>query len=89
MPFGDRGYETAVQPEAQRLLELRLSIVESRIAADLELGKATKETVVYGGGATEVGEWASLGIARHRARDPLLTMLGCRPWASARVRGVR
>ena len=40
MPFGDLGYEPAVQPEAQRLLELRLTALENRIAADLELGHA-------------------------------------------------
>ena len=40
MPFGDLGYEPAIQPEAQRLLELRLMALESRIAADLELGHA-------------------------------------------------
>ncbi|MGB5567082.1 MAG: BTAD domain-containing putative transcriptional regulator, partial [Acidimicrobiia bacterium] len=41
MPFGDLGYEEAVQPEAQRLLELRLSTLENRISADLELGQAS------------------------------------------------
>ena len=40
MPFGDLGYEAAVQPEAQRLLEVRLTTLESRIAADLDVGLA-------------------------------------------------
>jgi len=40
MPFGDLGYEPALQPEAQRLLELRLATLENRIAADLDLGQA-------------------------------------------------
>ena len=40
MPFGDLGYEAAVQPEAQRLLELRLTTLGNRIAADLDLGQA-------------------------------------------------
>jgi len=40
MPFGDLGYEAAIQPEAQRFLELRLTTLENRIAADLDLGQA-------------------------------------------------
>ena len=40
MPFGDLGYEAAVQPEAQRLLEVRLTTLENRIAADLDVGLA-------------------------------------------------
>jgi WD40 repeat protein len=41
MPWGELGDEPAIQPEAQRLRERRLSTIEDRISADLETGRAT------------------------------------------------
>lgn len=40
MPWGELGDELAIVPEAQRLRELRLSVLEARISADLESGGA-------------------------------------------------
>ena len=40
MPWGELGYEEAIRPEAQRLRELRLSVLEDRVSADLESGRA-------------------------------------------------
>jgi WD40 repeat protein/DNA-binding SARP family transcriptional activator/energy-coupling factor transporter ATP-binding protein EcfA2 len=40
MPWGELGYEHAIQPEAQRLRQLRLAVLEDRISADLESGRA-------------------------------------------------
>ncbi len=39
-PWGELGHEPAIQPEAQRLRERRLEVLEDRIAADLETGHA-------------------------------------------------
>jgi WD40 repeat protein/DNA-binding SARP family transcriptional activator len=39
MPWGELGDESVLQPETQRLLELRLSVLEDRIAADLGSGR--------------------------------------------------
>lgn len=40
MPWGELGDEVAIQPEAERLRELRLSVLEDRIDADLASGHA-------------------------------------------------
>ncbi len=40
MPWGELGDELAILPEAQRLRELRLSVLEDRIDADLRCGGA-------------------------------------------------
>ena len=73
MPFGDLGYEASLQPEAQRLLELRLTTLENRIAADLDSGQA----------ASLVGELTQL-VEEHPLRERFHEQLILALYRSAR-----
>ncbi len=58
MPWGELGDELAIQPDAQRLRELRLTVLEARITADLDCGRA----------ASVVGELEGL-VDEHALRE--------------------
>jgi predicted ATPase/DNA-binding SARP family transcriptional activator/Tfp pilus assembly protein PilF len=67
-PLADLGYESFAQAEIGRLEELRISVLEDRIAADLDLGRHARLV-------TELRELAADDPLRERLRGQLMLAL--------------
>jgi WD40 repeat protein/DNA-binding SARP family transcriptional activator len=74
LPFGDLADEPSLQPEITRLEELRISVEEDRIGAELALGRQTQlvEELELLTSAHPLRErlWAQLMLALYRAERP-------------------